>query len=391
MKIFQIHNEYIYRGGEDLVVEQEKNLLLKNNCKVHQLIKKNKEEIISLTQKLNVTKNLSYSKKSYQIIEKEINRIKPDIVHIHNTFPLWTSSVIDACNNQKIPTVMTIHNFRLICAKAVFYRNGDICEKCLWSTPFNAVKYGCFQDSKIKSIPVAYMIHKSKKGLKIIDKLNKIIVLTDFSKKKLIQAKFPESKIIIKPNFLSEKINIKIREKKDDFIYASRLSEEKGFLDLLSVHKKFNFNLKICGDGPLIELLNNQRNINYLGFLSNEDVNSELAKTKFLIFPSKWYEGFPTIILKAFQFETVVLAPALGSISAIIKDGYNGILFKPNNIEDLINKIKWALSNEEKCNQIKDNAKKEFNEKYTEEVNYNILKKIYEDAIEENKNNKLLN
>jgi glycosyltransferase involved in cell wall biosynthesis len=153
------------------------------------------------------------------------------------------------------------------------------------------------------------------------------------------------------------------------------------------VHKKFNFNLKICGDGPLIELLNNQRNINYLGFLSNEDVNSELAKTKFLIFPSKCYEGFPTIILKAFQFETVVLAPALGSISAIIKDGYNGILFKPNNIEDLINKIKWVLSNEEKCNQIKHNAKKEFNEKYTEKVNYNILKKIYEDAIEENKNN----
>jgi hypothetical protein len=83
-----------------------------------------------------------------------------------------------------------------------------------------------FKDSKIKSIPVAYMIHKSKKGLKIIDKLNKIIVLTDFSKKKLIQAKFPENKIIIKPNFLSEKINIKIRKKKM-ILFTHRDSRKK--------------------------------------------------------------------------------------------------------------------------------------------------------------------
>lgn len=391
MKILQIHNEYIYKGGEEAVVKEERNLLLKNDHKVYQSIRKNNEEIVSLSQKLNIAKNLSYSKKSYQIIENEIIKIKPDIVHIHNTFPLWTFSVIDACNQHKIPVVMTVHNFRLICAKGVFYKDKQICEKCLWSSPFNAVKHGCFQNSIIKSIPVSYMINKTKRGLNIINKLNKLIVLTDFAKKKFLEAKFPENKIIIKPNFMSKKFNIEIKQKKKDFIYASRLSEEKGIIDLLYAHKKFNFNLNICGDGPLKNLVNNEKKINYLGFLSDEDINRQLAKTKFLLFPSKWYEGFPTIILKAFLFETVVLAPALGSIPTIIKDGYNGILFKPNNIEDLINKIKWALSNEEKCNQIKENAKKEFNEKYTEEVNYNILKKIYEDAIEENKNNKLLN
>ena len=391
MKILQIHNEYIYKGGEETVVDEERNLLLKNDYKVYQLIRKNNEEIVSLSQKLNVAKNLSYSKKSYQIIEKEIIKIKPDIAHIHNTFPLWTFSVIDACKKLKIPVVMTAHNFRLICAKGVFYKDQQICEKCLWSSPFNAVKYGCFQNSIIKSIPVSYLINKTKRGLNIINKLNKLIVLTDFAKKKFLEAKFPENKIIIKPNFISSKSDIEINHKTKDFIYASRLSEEKGIIDLINAHKQFKFNLKICGDGPLKNFVNQQKKINYLGFLSDNGVNRELAKSKFLIFPSKWYEGFPTIILKAFLFETVVLAPELGSIPTIIKDGYNGILFKPNNIEDLINKIKWALSNDEKCNQIKDNAKKKFNLKYTEEVNFNILKKIYEDAIEENKNNKLFN
>ena len=340
MKILQIHNEYIYKGGEETVVEEERKLLLKNNFNVYQLIRKNNEEIISLNQKLNVAKNLSFSKKSYQIVEKEIIKIKPDIAHIHNTFPLWTFSVIDACNKLKIPVVMTIHNFRFICAKGVFYKDQQICEKCLWSSPFNAVKYGCFQNSIIKSIPVSFMINKTKRGLNIINKLNKLIVLTDFAKKKFLEAKFPENKIIIKPNFISNKFDIAIFKKKKDFIYASRLSEEKGIIDLINAHKKFKFNLKICGDGPLKNFVNQQKQINYLGFLSDDGVNRELTKSKFLIFPSKWYEGFPTIILKAFLFETVVLAPELGSIPTIIKDGFNGILFKPNNIEDLIIKIK---------------------------------------------------
>ena len=275
----------MYKGGEDTVVEVEKNLLLKNDCKVFQLIRSNKKEINSLLQYINVGKNLTYSKKSYNIIENEVDKIKPDIVHIHNTFPLWTFSVLDACYKKKIPTVMTLHNFRLIYAKGVLYRNQQICEKCLWSTPFNAIKYGCFQNSIIKSIPVAHMINKTKKGLKIIEKLNKIIVLNDFAKNKFIEAKFPENKIVVKPNFMSNEMNNQINEK-NDFIYASRLSEEKGIIDLINAHKKFNFNLNICGYGPLKNLVNEQKQINYLGFLSDDDVN-EVKKIQIFDSPFK--------------------------------------------------------------------------------------------------------
>ena len=121
--------------------------------------------------------------------------------------------------------------------------------------------------------------------------------MNDFAKISLSRQNF-QCKIVVKPNFISNEMNIKIKEK-NDFIYASRLSEEKGIIDLINAHKKFNFNLNICGDGPLKNLVNEQKKINYLGFLSDDDVNKELTKSKFLILPSKWYEGFPTIILKA--------------------------------------------------------------------------------------------
>ena len=387
MKIIQIHNEYKYRGGEEMVVEEEKKLLLKNNCKVFQLIKKNINEITSIYKMINIAKNLNYSIISKNEVLDNLDRIRPDLVHIHNTFPLWSYSVIDACNEKKIPVVMTLHNFRMICANGTFFRNNQVCEKCLQSSVFNSVKYGCYQNSKLKSIPVSLMINSSNKGLSVVNKLNKIIVLSEFAKKKFLEANFPKNKIIVKPNFILDNIKCKKNISKSGFLYASRLSEEKGILDLIKAFKKFNFDLNVCGDGPLKSKLENETKIKYLGFLSKKKLLNVLMKTKFLIFPSKCFENFPTIFLQAFALNVVVIAPKLGSISTIIKDKHNGILFKPNDVDDMIKKIKWVMFNDDKCNQIIKNAKKDLKKKYTESINYKILMDIYEKTIKENKNN----
>jgi len=387
MKILQIHNEYKYRGGEDIVVEEEKKILLKNNCKVFQLIKKNINEITSIYKIINIVKNLNYSIISKNEVLDNLDRIKPDLVHIHNTFPLWSYSVIDACNEKKIPVVMTLHNFRMICANGTFYRNNQVCEKCLQSSVFNSVKYGCYQNSKLKSIPVSLMINNSNKGLSIVNKLNKIIVLNEFAKKKFLEANFPKNKIVVKPNFIFDKIKCKKNISKSGFLYASRLSEEKGILDLIKAFKKFNFDLNVCGDGPLKSKLENETKIKYLGFLSKKKLLNLLMKTKFLIFPSKCFENFPTIFLQAFALNVLVIAPKLGSMSTIIKDKHNGVLFKANDVDDMIKKIKWVMSNDDKCNQIIKNAKKDLKKKYTESINYKILMDIYEKTIKENKNN----
>lgn len=387
MKILQIHNEYRFKGGEETVVENERDLLVKNDCKVFQLIRKNSNEIINVFDQIKVAWNVVYSKKSKSIVFDKIKKINPDIVHIHNTFPLWSFSIIDACYEMKIPVVMTLHNFRLICAKGVFYRSNEICEICSKSSPFNAIRYGCYQNSKIKSIPVSLMIQKYRKGLKLLKKVNKFIVLTEFSKKKFLEINFNENKIAVKPNFIPNNFKFNTETKKSGFLYASRLSEEKGILDLIIAHNKFNFDLTVCGDGPLKKELISNKDIKYLGFLNKNDLIKIMEKSKFLIFPSKCYETFGSTLIEAFALETIVIAPNLGSISSIIKHEKNGILFKPNDIDDLVNKIKWVLSNANKCEEIKRNAKKEFEEKYSEDVNYKMLIKIYEEAIEENQNN----
>ena len=131
MKILQLHNLYIYKGGEDTVVELEKNLLTEHGHSVFQLKRENKGEIKNFVDKFSVAKNLSYSNYSKELVDKEIKKIRPNVVHVHNFFPLWTTSIFDACIDNNIPIVLTLHNYRTICANGLFFRENKVCEKCL--------------------------------------------------------------------------------------------------------------------------------------------------------------------------------------------------------------------------------------------------------------------
>ena len=165
MKVLQIHNQYHFKGGEDIVVENEKKLLKSNGHIVDQLFRSNKIEIKSKFDQLKVLKNLKYSIKSKNILKKKIDQFKPDIVHVHNTFPLWTYSIFDVLNKQKIPTVVTLHNYRLIWDKIVFKND--------------FYKYAGFKNSKIKTYIISKYINSKKKCL---ENIKFYIVLSKFSK-----------------------------------------------------------------------------------------------------------------------------------------------------------------------------------------------------------------
>jgi len=372
LKILQIHNTYNYYGGEDTVVDEEAQLLKKNGHEVIQLLRDNKKELLSLKDKIKTALNLSYAKDSIKILNQKLSEIgRPDIVHAHNTFPLWTYSIFELLNKKNIPVVMTLHNYRLIWDNFGLFDN-DI------------IKYGCFKNSKIKTFFISRMMNKRKNLLKNIDMF---VTLTDFTKKKFIESNIPEEKIIIKPNFLpKKKISIQKIDTKQNAIFASRISKEKGILTLLKAWKNIKIKIKIFGDGPLLKnVRQNNQSIEFYGNCPRDKISEEIKKSKFLIFPSEWYECMPMTILEAFREGTLVLASNIGSIKSIITDKYNGILFNPGDPKDIQNKVEWILNNSEKCNEISLNAFNDFNQKYSEEINYKSLIQIYEKAINDKK------
>ena len=372
MKILQIHNRYNIFGGEDTAVEEEALLLRSNKHEVYQIIRNNKIELNNFFKKIIVLKNLSYSNKSVNLLKKHISKYgKPDIVHVHNTFPLWTYSIFKYLDDINIPVVLSLHNFRIIFDKI-----------SLFDREFH--KYGLFKNSKILTLIVSKLFNKNKQYL---DKINKFITHTEFTKKIFLTHGVKNNKLAIKPNFVQNSLNkIKSIKHKKNAIFASRLSKEKGILTLINSWQQLKINLDILGDGPLFNKLNKKHlNIKYHRSLSRFKVNKHINKSKFLIYPSECYETFGTTIVEAFNEGTLVLASNIGSIKSIIKDKYNGLLFNPGDQKDLIRKVKWILKNPNKCDQIAQNAKKEFNKKYSTNSNYNQLINIYKDAINNKK------
>jgi len=375
MKIFQLHNKYRYFGGEDSVVDEEAKLLRSNDHEVNQLIRDNSKELISFQDKLSAFKNISYSQNSIEILNKEIlEQGIPDIVHVHNIFPLWSNSVFDFFYKKKIPIIMTLHNYRLIWEKLSLFNK-------------DRERYGYFKDSYIGSFVISKFINKRKDLLKNV---SKFITHTEFTKQEFSRYVIPKDKLVIKPNFLnSTDKTIKSILEKDNAIFASRISKEKGILTLIKAFEKIDIELDVLGDGPLLNKIkkdNINHNIKFHGSLSRDNVSKFINNSKFLVFPSEWYESFPMTILEAFREGTLVLASNIGSIKSIIKDRFNGILFEYGNKIDLIDKVKWILNHPKECDQIALNANKEFNNKYSSEINYKQLINIYEEAIKNNEN-----
>lgn len=376
MKILQIHNFKKIPGGEDVILNLEKKMLIKNGHEVKQLNRYNLDEIKNIKDITHTLINLSYSKKSLKILEKEIQNYIPDIVHIHDLFPLWTYSVIDFYKKRNIPIIMSLHNFRSILSELNFFDK-------------KFFKYGFFKNSKILSFIISKIFNKNKK---LFFQIDKFIVFTNFSKQQFLNIGIPKKKIIIKPHFLENiELNSKdYKNKKNQAIYAGLISNEKGILTLIKAWQNIDIKLNIYGDGPLLnKLIKKNKFPNKIIFHRRKDskyVQHQILTSKILIFPSECYETMGMSMLQAFRSKTLVIASNHGTMSSVIKNKYNGILFKTGCFKDLYSKIIWAINHNNEREIIVNNAFKEFNINYSEDQNYRKLLSAYIRTI--NKKNK---
>ncbi|MDT4289243.1 glycosyltransferase [Methylomonas sp. MO1] len=383
MKILLVHNRYQQAGGEDNVVAAEAKLLAEHGQEVELWSVDNKDLPAGLKGKINTAITTTYSAASLAIAQDYLRTFKPAVVHVHNFFPQISPSIYDACMAQGVPVVQTLHNYRLICPGAMLMRDGKICEQCIAGSPFQAVRYGCYRGSKLGSLVVAHMVATHRKQGTWSTKVNRFIALTDFAKSKFIQAGFPLEKIAVKPNFLHDPyagINRLARTNPAFGLFVGRISEEKGIKTLLSAWSGLAGHsvLKVAGSGPLEDLLQDETNIKALGRQNASDISQLMQQAAFLVLPSEWYEGFPLVLVEALAHGLPILASRLGSMADIIEDGKTGLFFTPGDANDLAEKAQWLLEHPEQVEELGENARRVFLEKYSSEQNYAELMAIYE-------------
>jgi len=385
MNVLFVHNSYQHLGGEDGVLESELKLLSQNGHNVSLALKDN-DGINSFWEKVNAFFNVTYSKQSKQWMSEQIAQHKPDVVHVHNFFPLLSPSIYDSCIEAGVPVVQTLHNYRTICPTALLMFRGKVCERSLHESAYWAVPHKVYKGSFAGTFALARMIeyHKRKKTWQ--QKVDRFIALTEFAKAKFTEAGFPASKITVKSNFTDagSLIDEYSSPERKGALFVGRLSEEKGVKTLIAAWKKLEISLHIAGSGPLEELLAELPNssIKPLGMLDKESVKQEMQQAAFLVMPSECYEGFPMVLVEAFSQGLPVVASKLGGMAEIIEDGVTGLHFEAGNASDLADKVRWMNEHPEESRQMGRNARKEYEQKYTPEKNYEMLMDIYQQAID---------
>lgn len=398
LNILIVHNYYQIPGGEDTVVANEKHMLEKNGHTVYLYTRTNEElNHFSVVQRLALPFKFIFNRKTYKDISGIIKDKNIDIVHVHNTLMMISPSVYYAALRNKVPVVQTVHNFRLLCPGATFYRDGNICEDCVTKGLGCAIRHSCYRNSKFQTLAcvISTWIHRL---IGIYGKLN-YICLTEFNKEKLLKLKqIKEDRVYVKPNFVvGQNVSAKARKdfafagrnesyyRKNQILYAGRIEELKGVRLLLEAWKDMGNDapdLVMCGIGPLYNYCmeyikkNKIKKVAMMGLLGNSQIKSLMMESKAVILPTQWYEGFPMTIVEAFSVGTPVICSNFGNCAFLVKDGVNGYKIEMNNTEGIKKAVKMLLQNDGMENKVLEI----YNGNYTENINYGKLMNIYGSA-----------
>jgi glycosyltransferase involved in cell wall biosynthesis len=383
LKIIAVHNHYIQPGGEDQVFESEARLLKECGHQVTQ-VQEQTTYPDGIVKKLGVAVDCIWSRRWYREFRDLLRKARPDVVHIHNFFPLISPSIYYACRREGVPVVQTLHNYRLLCSSAEFYRDGKVCEECLHHGLRRGVRYGCYQGSKLGTAALSLMVGVHRSLRTWTNMVDCYIALTEFARTKLIEGGLPADRIRVKPNFVLPDPGLK-QGSGDYALFVGRLVQAKGVLSMMKAWEQMpsHIPLVIAGDGPcrgsLESALKAERlpSVNYLGRLSRPDTLAAMKAARFLVFPSEWYEGFPVTIAESFACGVPVICSRLGSMQEIVTDGRTGLHFQAGNAEDLAKKVQWAWEHPEEIDAMGRRAREEFEKKYTAARNIEMLEEIY--------------
>ena len=389
MKIVLIHNTYREAGGEDVVFQSEKRLLERAGHTVIPYLRSNAElEDASLADRIGIVYRMIWSQPARQSVAAILDAENPDLVHVHNTFMTISPSVYSSCSERGIPVVQTLHNFRLLCPAASFFRDGVVCEECVDHSLFRSILHGCYRNSRAATCAGALMLAAHRAIGTWQNSVTRYIALTDFAKKKFVAAGFPPEKFVIKPNFADHDPG----ERPGDGEYAlfiGRMDQTKGTRLLLDAWNRLpgKYPLQVVGDGPDLPRMEAQvrelqlSDVTFRGRLSHDTAVETVKRARFTIVPSIWYEGFPMCIVESFACGTPVLCSRLGGMSEIVEDDVTGMHFNPGDPQDLAKKVEWAWNHPLETPHVGRAARRKYETDYTAEKNYSLLMAIYEQAI----------
>ncbi|SEM27794.1 Glycosyltransferase Family 4 [Syntrophus gentianae] len=368
MKILFLNNYFYIRGGSERVFFGEMDLMRNHGHEIAEFARRHSLDMPSkyshffpqdiVTDKISISwdavrtvKEIFYSVSARDGLDKLISQFKPAIAHVHNMYGRLTTSVLDVLSQRRIPTLMTLHDYKVVCPSYRFMFENHICEDCKGARYYMAVKNHCHKNSFAASAMVAMESYFNEWFNRYKKNVRYFISPSRFLENKLIEFGWPERQIKFVPNFLDLSEFDPNYSAGDYLLYLGRLSEEKGVATLIKAFTQLKNDkpeLVIVGDGPmrkeLEEITRNHSRIRFAGYLSGSALREVTQNALAVVVPSVCYENAPISILEALAYGKPVIGANIGGIPEMIQNGVNGYLFESGNCNDLKNALEYMIN-----------------------------------------------
>lgn len=384
-KVASVHNYYRERGGEDIVAESERELLSDFGHTVLCYTRQSRDiDDYGFRERATLALRTVWAWDSYREIRELLRRSGADVAHFHNTLPLISPAAYYACRDAGVPVVQTLHNYRLFCPAATFFRRGRVCEECVEHSLWRSVRHGCYRASRTATAAASLTLAVHRWRETWSRQVAAYIALTEFARRKLVAAGLPAEKIMVKPNFVHPDPGC--RQTEGEYaVYVGRLCQEKGLKTLVRAWSLLPVRvpLHIVGEGPLRTELEKTveeaglDHVRFLGWQPQDHVLGIIKNARFLLFTSEWYETFGRTAIEAFACGVPVVAARLGAMEEIVESDRTGLHFAPGDPRDLAAKVELAWTHTKRTAEMGREARREFEEKYTREKSHQKLLEIY--------------
>lgn len=385
MKFLIIHNQYSQKGGEESVVNFQIELLKEKGHQVF-LYTRSYEELNNrfLGKFISIFTSI-YNPRSIKDVKKIIKEYQPDVAIIHNVYSIISPAIIPLLKKKNIKVWQIIHNYRLFCPIGIFFHREQICEQCLnkgreWNCGIN----NCM-GNKIQSYAFAFKFFVIRK-INYYKYVDRFYVLSFFQKNKFIQNGVLKEKIFYLPNTFKPITNAYIEsneERKTHIGFVGRLTREKGFFDFVDLAKKMpQYKFTVAGNNneEVMKELNGggykvPENLIFKGFLGKKGMQDFYNQCRVIMFLSRWYEGFPMVLIESLYYKTPIIVNDLSVMSEVVKDNVTGFVLKNKNEEYIKQKIDYLFKAKQEYEAMRENCEKEF-DRYSPEKYYQRLLKL---------------
>jgi glycosyltransferase involved in cell wall biosynthesis len=389
VKIMTVHNRYrsATPSGENKVVDREAEALSAIGHKVIRFERSSDEiENWSKLKKARLPAQIIWNGQSRHDLAGALNQNKPDVVHVHNTFPLLSASILRACYDARVPVVATLHNKRLVCASGDFFRNGAPCHDCAGGSSFQAVVHGCYRNSRAASVPV---VVAGKAQRKSWESLVSAYVFVSASLRDLLAGmEFPPERVFVRHHLIPGKIRREVSREPVIF-YAGRLDEAKGARVLMDAWDGYLGSLRspalrllIAGAGPLDGEVTawaaSRPSVELAGHVDSARCLDLMSRARAVVLPSICEETFGLVAVEAMALGVPPVAAAHGAFPEIITHGVDGVLTKPGDPAELAVAIAAADEHPAQYERYGEQARKAYESRFDPEANIDQLLEIYQ-------------